>query len=154
MQWILLALVVVCLFLIAGRYPKVAFAIFAGLLLTGAIFLWYTSDQQRLGSGKVSAAKVKIEQMAVVPAYGGSHRFSGRIFNQHPTTTLKQVTLRMVMKDCGEDGECAIIGQESERLTIQIPAGQARDFNATLYLGKPTVSGKLDWDIEVIATRP
>ena len=153
MQWFLLALIVISLFLIAGRFPKVAFAVFVGLLGSGALFLWITSDQQLQTNSRVSIAKIKVDQITVVPAYGGSYRFTGRIYNHNTNGSIKQVTLRFVMQDCDAASECDIIGQESERITTPIPASQARDFNATMYFGKPQVSGELEWQIEVTEVR-
>ena len=65
---------------------------------------------------------------------------------------LKEVVLSIVMQDCDDTG-CQSVGQTDEQVNLRIPAGQARDFSVTVYLGEPAISGTIGWDFTVTKTR-
>ncbi len=155
MQWALLAIVVVGLFLISGRYPKVAFGVL-GVLVIGAIIIVYaTSDKAGFARQKVATSSVVVENTAVVAAYAGSYRITGRLLNQDPDTGFKEITLSIEMHDCDDLAEpsCQIVGQSIERINQLVPAGQARDFATNTYFGEPKISGTIQWKFRVTSTR-
>jgi hypothetical protein len=155
MQWALLAIIVVGLFLISGRYPRVAFSVLAIIIIATAVTLLLTTDKATLGRQKVPASSVVVENTLVVPAYAGSYRITGRLINQDTSTDLKEITLSVAMQDCEDQSEsaCQIVGQAIKRINQRVPAGQARDFTTNIYFGEPRISGIIQWKFEVTDTR-
>ena len=152
MQWALLAVIVVALFLLSGRYPKLAFGIFAAMVVAVAGVLFLGQDEATLRKAKISPADITVENTAGAPAYGGGYRLTGRIKNNHADAELKEVVLSIVMQDCGDSG-CQAVGQTDEQVNLRVPAGQARDFSVTVYLGEPEISGTIGWAFTVTETR-
>ena len=111
MQWALLAVIVVALFLLSGRYPKLAFGIFAAMVVAVAGVLFLGQDEATLRKAKISPADITVENTAGAPAYGGGYRLTGRIKNNHSDAELKEVVLSIVMQDCGDSG-CQAVGQD------------------------------------------
>ncbi len=155
MQWAFLAVIIIGLFMISGRYPKLAFSVLGVLVFGAAAVVLMTTDEATLKRQKVAAENVEVVNTTVVPAYAGSYRLTGRVSNSHESAELKGMTLSVVMMECmGATGtECEIVGQASERINLRVPAGQARDFSANFYFGEPTISGSVQWQFEVTDTR-
>jgi len=154
MQWAMLAVILIGLFLISGRFPKLAFSAF-GLLVAVAIgALVFTSERLTKESQQISTEEVKLSNMTVVPAYGGSYRFAGRLQNNHSETEIRETMVHVFMLDCANDVEpenegCVSVGQQNQRLNTRVPSLQARDFQMNLYFGSPTIQGKTAWKYEV-----
>jgi len=146
MQWALLAVILIGLFMISGRFPKLAFTIF-GVLVTGLVItLMMTSKQADVLRNEMSENNITFENMTVVPAYGGSYRITGRLSNSHENAEMREVTLGVSMLDCqAESTNCQIVGQASERVGVRIPPGQARDFSVNIYFGEPRIGGEREW---------
>ena len=155
MQWALLAVIIVGLFLISGRYPKLAFSVLGVIVFAAAVFVFMTTDEAKLARMKVSAENVEVSNAAVVPAYGGSYRLTGQLTNNHESAELKSTVLSVVMLDCkgATRTECQIVGQTQERINLRVPAGQTRNFGANVYIGEPLISGSVQWEFEVTNTR-
>ena len=153
MQWVMLALIVIGLIFLAGPYPRVAFGLLSGMLVIGSVFIWYSSglnpDRQAL-----DVSQVAIENTTVVPAYAGSHRLTGRLVNRHESSDIRELVISAEMLDCQSAGsDCLFVGQTLESVNVRIPAGQARDFETTIYLGEPTISGMIKWQFRVTEVR-
>jgi len=155
MQWALLAVIIIGLFMISGRYPKLAFGVLGVIIFGTAATVFMTTDEAVLKRQKVSAASVEIANTTVIPAYAGSYRISGRLSNAHESAELKGITLSVVMMECmgATRTECQIVGQSSERINLRVPAGQVRDFSTNFYFGEPAISGSVQWQFEVTDTR-
>lgn len=155
MQWALLGIIVIALFLISGRYPKIAFSALAALVFGVATLVILSEDDARLLRRQVSVEQIDIGNFTVQPAYAGSYRVSGRIVNRHDEASLKGFVLNVVMQDCvvASDDDCLIVGQSSERVVTSIPPGQARDFTANAYFGEPAVNGEKRWQFTVSEPR-
>ncbi len=155
MQWALLAVIIIGLFMISGRYPKLAFSALGVIVFGAAVIVFMTTDEAKLARQKVSTDNVEVSNTVVVPAYGGSYRLTGRLTNTHESAELKSTTLSVVMLDCrgATRTECQIVGQTVEQVNLRVPAGQTRDFGANVYFGEPLISGSVQWQFEVTATR-
>ena len=151
MQWALLAVILIGLFMLSGRYPKLAFSIFGALVIGLGIALLLSSDHADKVRNVIAAEDVTLENMSVAPAYGGSYRISGRLQNSHETAPLRESMLTVFMLDCPqpEPENCLIVGQQTERLNTRVPATQARDFSVTLYFGSLRIAGHLHWRFEI-----
>ena len=156
MQWVMLTLVIVGLIVLSGRYPKLAFGILGTLLASGAVILWLTSDKS-FDLKRAGVDVIKVDNTAVIPAYAGSFRLTGRLINRHESIAIREVILSIIMRDCptanGDSPDCLIVGQTTERLNLDIPASQARDFATTIYLGEPAISGMIHWQFEITDAR-
>ena len=152
MQWALLAVIVVALFLMSGRYPRLAFSILGVLVVAAIAVILFTEDDASLRKEQIAPTDVSIESVVGQPAYGGGYRLTGRITNGHQSAELKAVMLSIVMQDCVEN-DCAAVGQADERLNLRVPNGQSRDFSVTVYLGEADISGSIRWSIDVTDTR-
>jgi len=155
MQWALLGIIVIALFLISGRYPKIAFSALGALVFGVATLVILSEDDARLYRRQISAEQIEIGNFTVQPAYAGSYRISGRIVNRHDDALLKGFMLNVVMQDCAStaDDDCLIVGQSSERIVTSIPPGQARDFSTNAYFGEPAVNGEKRWQFTVSEPR-
>lgn len=152
MQWALLAVIVIALFLLSGRYPRIAFSILGVLVVSVIGLILLTEDDAALHKERIAPGDVEVESIAGSPAYGGSHRLTGRVKNHHASAELKELALSIIMQDCGDSG-CEVVGQAEERVNLRVPAGQARDFSVTVYLGEPVISGTIGWKFTVTDTR-
>lgn len=152
MQWALLAVIIVALFLLSGRYPRVAFGILGVLVVATLGLILLTEDDASLNRERIAPADIAVESISGTPAYGGSHRLTGRVKNNHASAELKELALSIIMQDCTDAG-CEVVGQARERVNLRVPAGQVRDFNVTVYLGEPLISGTIDWKFTVTDTR-
>ncbi|NND00489.1 MAG: hypothetical protein HKN85_09940 [Gammaproteobacteria bacterium] len=155
MQWALLAAILIGLFMISGRHPKIAFGIFAALVIGVSVMMLVTSDRADKIRNKITAEDITVENMIVAPAYGGSYRISGRLHNHNSQASLRETILTVFMLDCTAQTEdnCLVVGQQSERLNTRVPAGQARDFNINLYFGSPRIGGHQRWRFEIASAR-
>ena len=156
MQWAMLAVILIGLFLISGRFPKLAFSAFGLLVAVAIAALVFTSERLTKVSQQISTEEVKLSNMTVVPAYGGSDRFAGRLQNNHSEAEIRETMVHVFMLDCANDAEpesesegCVSVGQQNQRLNTRVPSLQARDFQMNLYFGSPTIQGKTAWKYEV-----
>ena len=153
MQWVMLALIVIGLIALAGPYPRIAFGLLGGLLLIGGSFIWYSADKDP-DRQDLDPAKMAIENISVVEAYAGSHRLTGRLVNRHETAAVRETLISVDMLNCKQANvDCLVVGQDTESIIERIPPGQARDFETTVYLGEPAISGIIDWRVRVTEVR-
>ncbi len=154
MQWAMLAVILIGLFLISGRFPKLAFSVFGVLVAVVIGALVFTSDRVAKVARVISVEDVTLSNMTVVPAYGGSYRFGGRLQNSHEEAELRETMVHVFMLDCAnhadpESQDCMSVGQQNQRLNTRVPSMQARDFQMNLYFGSPVIQGKIAWRYEV-----
>lgn len=155
MQWALLAVIVIGLFLISGRYPKIAFSALGALVFAVAAMVLLTDDEGRNARQVVTVEQVRIDNFAVLPAYAGSYRVSGRVVNGNDDRVLKGFDLSVILEDCAtsDNESCIIVGQETDRVVVSAPPGQAREFYINMYFGEPEIVGIARWQYSIIAPR-
>ena len=157
MQWLLLAIIVAALVFAAYRQPKFAFGLLAVLLvgLLGVV-IWTGPGPGGLQSSGFEPGQVRVEGLVVHQDYGESFRFQARLVNQHPDRLLRRVELRVSMLDCAtpDQQNCPIIGQVTERVTTEVPPGQARDIADTVFFGRLNqIPQTPQWRAEVVSAR-
>ena len=160
MQWVLLAVIVGAILYLSRFYPKIAFSVLGALVLGVAVIVFTTTDVAQLKRARLAVEYIKVENSIIRPAYGGSFRFNARLINTHESITLKETTISITMLDCAEEADdatdgaaCQVIGQEDERIIMQIPPGQVRDIAQTLVFGSAKLRGTLRWRIKITGTR-
>jgi hypothetical protein len=97
------------------------------------------------------------ENVLLSPDYSG-YKMSGRIKNTSAQFTLKEVSYIVTMQDCtGESPSknCFTIGESSETVYPNVPPGQARDFEDSVYFSGSTLKPKarLEWHYVVTQTK-
>jgi len=149
MQWVILALTVLGLLLMASRYPKIASGILGALLLFIGLLLVLDSSDKKTASSR--AAELELINTRMTPSYADSYNFSGRISN-NSESIIREITIQVTLKDCADDddGSCSVIGEEIARLPVAIPAGQARDFDENVYLGPSKPEHEARWEYLIL----
>ncbi len=161
MQWVLLVMIVVALLYLSRFYPKTAFTVLGGLVLSVAVIVFTTTDVAQLKRSRLAVEYIKIENPIITPAYGDGFRFNARLLNSHESVTLKDATVSITMLDCvpdaGGSGDsdvgCQVIGQQDKRIIVKIPPRQVRDVSKTLSFDSAKPLGTLRWRIKITQTR-
>ena len=155
MQWLLLGVVVIALLWMSTHYPKTAFSMLGALGLAAAVIVFSTREDALWERLKLPVEDIKIENVVMTPAYGGSYQFNARLTNTHPSILLKELVVSITMLDCrGEtDDTCAVLGQVDERINAKIPPGQARDISRNLFFSSADPNGTIRWQYKITETR-
>jgi len=155
MQWILLLVIVASLFYLSRYFPKTAFSVLGVLIVAAGVMILSTTEIAQLNRGKISNDDIRIENPVLMPTYAGGYRFNARLLNSNSSHSLRELAISITMLDCvSEEAEsCHVIGQEDERINIQIPPEQARDISRTLSFDNAAAAGILKWEFKVTSTR-
>ena len=155
MQWILLLVIVASLFYLSRYFPKTAFSVLGVLVVAAGVMILSTTEMAQLNRGKISNEDILIENPVLMPTYAGGYRFNARLLNSNSSHSLRELAISITMLDCvSEEAEsCRVIGQEDERINIQIPPEQARDISRTLSFDNASAAGILKWEFKVTSTR-
>ncbi len=176
MQWILLLVIVASLFYLSRYFPKTAFSVLGVLVVAAGVMILSTTEMAQLNRGKISNEDILIENPVLMPTYAGGYRFNARLLNSNSSHSLRELAISITMLDCvSEEAEscraitgqvelracqerivyesCRVIGQEDERINIQIPPEQARDISRTLSFDNAAAAGILKWKFKVTSTR-
>lgn len=155
MGW-LIGIVILILLVVSAGFRKFALVIVG--LGAAAGFVIYANEErkEKLALSRIRPAELKFEGVTLKPDYSG-YTLSGRLINGSAQYTLKQVTLKVTMRDCSGESErnCLIIGESNEYVHLGVPPGQARDFNELVYFsgGALKPRGRLVWDYSVVEVK-
>lgn len=155
MAW-LVGIVVLILLVASAGFRKFALGLIVlGATAGGVIYLQNESEESRSRS-RIPLSELVFENVTLKPDYS-SYKMSGRVKNNSAKFTLTQVGFVVTMQDCtGESpsSNCITIGQSSEDAYFNIPPGQARDFEESVYVsGTLKPQGRLEWHYSVAHTR-
>lgn len=164
MQWILLGVVVMALLAMSSYYPKTAFGFLGALGLAAAVIVFTTKEDAFLDRQQLPVDDIQIENAVFSPGYGNSYQLNARLVNTNPSVLLKDSVLSVTMLDCPEDSSnsnesandnCVVIGQTDKRISIKIPAQQARDISVNVSFdgAKPKSRDTIRWEYRIIETR-
>jgi hypothetical protein len=155
MKW-LIGIVVLALLVVSVRFRKFVLGFVAlGAAVGGVVYLINEREESRSLS-RIPVSQLIFENVMLSPDYSG-YKISGRIKNTSAQFTLKEVTYIVTMQDCtGElpSKSCVTIGESRETVYLNVPPGQARDFEDSVYLGgtlKP--KARLEWHYVVSETK-
>ncbi|MDD9815478.1 MAG: hypothetical protein OXU31_05800 [Gammaproteobacteria bacterium] len=150
LAWVALAVIAGALVAASYRRPKFAFGV-AGVLLAALLgYVAWDELGQRPAAVESPVPWAEVSHLEFAPGYGGNYRMRGRLANRSGRR-LGDVRLRVVMLDCGGGGECVAVGEGEARFYANVPAGQARDFVQTVYLGGARARGRAEWRVTVTA---
>lgn len=158
MEWLILLAVVVTSAFAFPRFGKALLALVGVLLVllvvAGVLLYLYERRQEaERAAAKTRIARSEIEfvDLALRPSYGrGWYRLVGRVRNRSPRYTLRELRLKLVMRDCRRVGDCEIVGETDEAVYLSVPPGQAREIDEDVHfydLGPPR--GKYQWEYSV-----
>lgn len=152
MVWVI-GLIVLILLIVSAWFRKVAVSVIIVTGVVGSLIYVLNEREEERALSRISLAELDFENVALKPSYSG-YKLSGRIKNNSQEFTLKQVNLLITMRDCigtPDSQDCVTIGESHENMDLNIPPGQARDFEKSLYFpgGNLKLLGKLEWNYSV-----
>ncbi|HRN81347.1 MULTISPECIES: hypothetical protein [Nitrosomonas] len=152
MVWVI-GLIVLILLIVSAWFRKVAVSVIIVTGVVGSLIYVLNEREEERALSRIPLAELDFENVALKPSYSG-YKLSGRIKNNSQEFTLKQVNLLIIMQDCTgtpDSQDCVTIGESHENMDLNIPPGQARDFEKSLYFpgGNLKLLGKLEWNYSV-----
>lgn len=153
MNIILFLLLIIALIALSFRFPRLAYGIAAAL--AGLVVVIYLLTEQGSGpeSGGFPLQAVTLEHMQLAADYGDSYRFTGRIKNAHGDRALRELGVRLTLFDCVDQAQggrsCEVIGETVKDLSVEVPTGQARDFDVLVSFSDTEPRGEIDWEYEL-----
>ena len=149
------ALVLVGVF--AAGHRKTALGLAAAALAIGGLLYMHYRGEEHLALTRIPQSELILENVTLKPNVG-SYRIAGRITNNSPKFSVKQIDIVVTVRDCPRDAaaqECVTIGESSEILNLDIPPGETRDFGESVRFsgGKPKFKGRLDWSYSISRIR-
>lgn len=156
MGW-LFAIAVLILLVASAGFRKFALAIVVLAAIGGGLLYRHEQQQEELATTRIPASQVTISAARIYQQYG-TYRLSGRITNNSQEFTLSNVEISVTVRDCVPNStprSCVTIGDASRTLYNNIPPGQARDFDASLYFPGSGLApkGELEWQYTISQTR-
>ena len=123
------------------------------VLVIGGFFIYdhHSIEQAR----QVALTRIPlsdVETLNIALDVASSGRLEGRIRNLSDEYTLTAVTLRITIQDCNEDRVCDTILESDERLYLQAPPNQARDFDTSVRLSGIRIRGSVEWSYQLLST--
>ncbi|HRO12626.1 hypothetical protein [Amaricoccus sp.] len=142
-------------------YPRFRpWGIAAGLAAAAGLALYFTREappeSERAGT-RIAPAELTLDRIEVTPTVRGAS-LAGRIANGSPRYRLRDVTLKLRLRDCpAEDTPpeaCPVIGESTAIARPDVPPGQIRALSAHFgFASLPPVTGTPRWDWEITALR-
>lgn len=152
MVWVI-GFIVLILLVISAWFRKVAVGMIIIIGIVGGLVYFLNEREEERALSRIPLAELDFENVALEPNYSG-YKLAGRIKNNSQEFTLKQVDLLITVQDCTgapDSQDCVTIGESHENMDLNIPPGQARDFEKYLYFsgGDLKLLGKLEWNYVV-----
>lgn len=118
------------------------------------------SPQKSASSRSAAAVPFRVDDVELVGMQLGSadggktYRVAGQIKNDSQDSSITEVQLKLVLQDCLESGDCQVISEERPTVQLNVPPGQARDFEVLpVFKGARAPKGQVNWRYEVIAAK-
>ena len=149
------ALVLAAVFALGHRKSALGLAAVA-LAIGGLLYMHYREEEHRALT-RIPKSELVLENVTLRP-YVGSYRIAGRITNNSPKFSVKQLDIVVTVRDCPLDAagqQCVTIGESSEILNLDIPPGEARDFAESVRFSRSNLKlkGRLDWNYSISRIR-
>ena len=115
------------------------------------MIIWFDNRERELAHLSFPLAQVELQGMQSREGLNAlSHVVSGRILNHSPVDPLHHVKFEVTVKDC-EDGVCQVVAQEKGRISLEVPPGQARDFQVSVPFSTTLkLQGQSEWEYRVV----
>ena len=156
MAWFIGVSAVLILVAFAVGYRKTAAGLLAVALAIAAWLYVQHRDAEHLALTRIPISELPFENVTLYP-YVGSYKIAGRIKNNSAKFTVRQIDLAVTVKDCpggSAEQQCITVGESNEILNLNIPPGEARDFEeAVRFYGSPKIKGRMEWSYAVSRIR-
>jgi len=158
MGWVVGLIIVLglCYFIIVT--PEIRGILIGVLVVIAGLVGWLLYleyDEEQKSKTLITTAQVELRDMGVITRTGIKY-ITGSVKNLSPSHALKTFTLRVRAHDCpGEKIEdaCEIVGESSEEVKIEVPAGQVRAVERTVRFTNLPPARTLVWSYEVMDVR-
>ncbi len=156
MAW-LFAIVVLILLVVSAGFRKLSGLLVVLAVLGGGGYYLYDQRQERLANSRIKASQVQATNTKILFEHG-IYRFRGRVTNSSPTYAVSQLEFAIAVSECPQlpaAPACVVVAETRKALYIEVPPGQARDFNESLYFtGDPLVPAPNHrWRYDLVAVR-
>ncbi len=145
---------------IAVWYPRFRLAmgiICIGVVISLGFVIWQDSQERALELNRIPFSDIQLSHMKIRPGLNSrSFVVNGRLQNDSQKFSITSATLQVTLEDCHgiNNSECELIGQERVELSLEVPGGQARDFQKTVpFSTVPKIQGEATWHYEIVQVR-
>jgi hypothetical protein len=152
---IALIVIVVLYFLIKSEGFRKAALVVLGVVVLGALLVYlYVEYDKAESARKLAHARTLIakNQIEIIDArvsfrsYDGSpERITGRLRN-NSNYTVQSVELHLQFQDCAANEACETVGDDDEDVHVNVPPGQSRDFDSSIYGNRISAKGTRRWN--------
>lgn len=160
MLWIILVIVLGLLvggLIVSYGYRHSMLIVMALLAALIIALVWYLRFAERQGSGLISAAELRLDNLEMTRQYRSMYGLRARLVNNSEDYALRRVTITITAADCSAAGDCIVIGEAERIITVDIPPRQARDIVEQYQFPRFSLQGELRWRhelSEIQAARP
>lgn len=158
MIWAMAALVVILLLLIATGNLRLMIGFLCVVVVVITLLLVFDVFEEKRSSARIALEQIQLQDFTIEESRASIFELKGRIQNDSPEFGLFRLGLRVQALDC-PDAEtsverCTVIGDQVQELSVDVPAGQARDLAKRIrFADAPlTPRGLLRWQFEVVGT--
>ncbi len=154
MHWVAIGVVCVALILVSYYSPKIGFSLLGAIaILFTALYFVNLEDSPLSKKFPIPRELVKLEDLTANKSYGESWEYGGRITNTSDKS-ITDIQLRILLYDCPSTAgkiseDCALIGDQLDYVSINIPTRQSRDFLDNVSFRHAEPKGKLFWTFEL-----
>ena len=156
MAW-LIGFAVLILAVFSAGYRKTAFGLVAIALAGGGLLYMHNKDEEHRALTRIPKAKLVLEDVTLKP-YVGGYKMAGRIRNNSAQFSVREIDFVVTVQDCPRAAaaqQCVTIGESSQILNLDIPPGEARDFEESVRFSgsKLKLKGRLEWNYSISRIR-
>jgi hypothetical protein len=153
MGW-LTALIAVVLFVwLLIKFPR--FRIVA-LLVVGSlallVFLMIRSNEvrERESHSFISASQLDLKDVTLHHSFA-LWEVAGTVRN-NSRYTLHDFSMKVTVRDCPDQGDCVVIGEEKAFIWVTVPSSQIRAFKADIFLHDMPKPKNMSWSYQIVET--
>jgi len=146
------AVLIVVVF-VAG-YRRVALGLLAVALAIGGWLYVHNREEEKLALSRIPVSELAFENVTLKP-YVGSYKLAGRVRNNSALFRVRQIDFLVTVKDCIGTAGCVVGGESRESLLINVPPGEARDFEESVRFSGSSLKlkGRMEWSYSVLQIR-
>ncbi len=151
---IIILIVILILILAVFFLPKFRRALWVtlGIVLSIIVMIiWFDNRERERAHLNFPLTQVELQGMRSKPGLNArSYVVNGRIHNHSLDNPLHQIVFEVTVRDCKE-GNCQVVAQEKGRVSMEVPPGQARDFQVSVpFSTSMNLQGQPEWAYRVV----
>ena len=145
--------VLIVIVFVAG-YRRVALGLLAVAVAGGGSLYLYNRAEGQRSLTYIPIPELVFENVTLKP-YVGSYKLAGRVRNNSPQYSVRQIDFLVTVKDCIGTAGCVIAGESREALLINIRPGETRDFEESVRFSGSNIKlkGRMEWSYSVLQIR-